>query len=142
AEVYAISQNGREVTATVRRAGLEETHVGTYLIAADGSRSDVRATLSIDFEGADYPDKVLRLMSTEDLDRLLPGIAPVTYLFHEGKSASFLRMVDCWRIILRVPKEVDDATALDPEWMLGRLREVIPHCKRLPRVAMKDIYAV
>ena len=53
---------------------------------------------------------------------------------------SFLRMRDCWRIILRVAKEVDDATALEPDWILARLKEVIPHCDRLPAVVMKDVY--
>ena len=51
-------------------------------------------------------------------------------------------MPDCWRIILRVPKEVDDAQALDPAWILARLREVMPHIDRLPTVAMKDVYGV
>jgi 2-polyprenyl-6-methoxyphenol hydroxylase-like FAD-dependent oxidoreductase len=46
---------------------------GDYLIAADGSRSDVRAALGIEFEGEDYPDKILRVMTTDDLDALLPA---------------------------------------------------------------------
>ena len=136
------SQQGdaRRRASGVRRG--HETLDGAYLVGADGSRSDVRAPLGIPFDGEDYPDKVLRVMTTDDLDALLPGIAPVTYLFNEGKSASFLRMPDCWRIILRVPRAVDDATALDPAWILARLQEVMPHCERLPAVVMKDVYGV
>jgi 2-polyprenyl-6-methoxyphenol hydroxylase-like FAD-dependent oxidoreductase len=51
-------------------------------------------------------------------------------------------MPDCWRIILRVPKEVDDAQALDPDWIFARLREVMPDIDRLPGVLMKDVYGV
>jgi len=142
AEVQHVAQHGSRVVVRVRHGAGHETLDGDYLIAADGSRSDVRAALGIDFDGEDYPDKILRVMTTDDLDALLPGIAPVTYLWNGMKSVSFLRMPDCWRIILRVPKEVDDADALDPAWILARLREVMPHIDRLPTVAMKDVYGV
>lgn len=142
AELVGFEQDDDRVIARVQRDGAEERIEAAYLIGADGSRSDVRRLAGISFEGVDYPDRVLRVMTTDDLGALLPGIAPVTYLFNQGKSASFLRMSDCWRIILRVPREADDATALDPEWILARLREVIPHAKRLPTVLMKDVYGV
>ena len=142
AEVQHVAQHGPRVVVRVRHGAGHETLDGDYLIAADGSRSDVRAALGIDFDGEDYPDKILRVMTTDDLDALLPGIAPVTYLWNGMKSVSFLRMPDCWRIILRVPKEVDDAQALDPYWILARLREVMPHIDRLPTVVMKDVYGV
>jgi 2-polyprenyl-6-methoxyphenol hydroxylase-like FAD-dependent oxidoreductase len=142
AEVQHVAQHGPRVVVRVRHGAGHETLDGDYLIAADGSRSDVRAALGIDFEGEDSPDKILRVMTIDDLDALLPGIAPVTYLWNGMKSVSFLRMPDCWRIILRVPKEVDDAQALDPEWILARLREVMPHIEQLPGVLMKDVYAV
>ena len=141
-ELLDVADGGDRVGARVGRNGASETLTGAFLLGADGSRSNVRRALGIDFEGIDYPDKVLRLMTTDDLGALLPGIAPLTYLYHGRKSASFLRMVDCWRIILRVPKEVDDATALGPDWILARLKEVMPHCARLPSVLMKDIYGV
>lgn len=142
AEVQQVTQRGPRVVVRVRHGAGHETLDGDYLIAADGSRSDVRNALGIGFEGEDYPDKILRVMTSDDLDILLPGIAPVTYLWNGAKSVSFLRMPDCWRIILRVPRDVDDAQALDPDWILARLREVMPHIERLPAVVMKDVYAV
>lgn len=134
--------SGATPQARIRREGREDTLACTYLVGADGSRSDVRAALNIAFDGEDYPDKVLRVMTTDDLDVLLPRIAPVTYLFNEGKSASFLRMADCWRIILRVPGTVDDSTALEADWILARLQEVMPDCAHLPTLMMKDVYGV
>lgn len=141
-ELVDVVADARTAQARIRRAGRDETLGCAYLLGADGSRSDVRASLRIGFDGTDYADKVLRVMTGDDLDALLPGLAPVTYLFNAGKSASFLRMADCWRIILRVPGAVDDATALDPDWILARLREVMPDCGQLPRVLMKDVYGV
>jgi len=141
-EVVDVTSTAKTPQARIRREGSEQTLACAYLVGADGSRSDVRAASNIAFEGEDYPDKVLRVMTTDDLGALLPDIAPVTYLFNEGKSASFLRMADCWRIILRVPGTVDDATALDPAWILARLQEVMPDCTHLPSVLMKDVYGV
>ncbi|HTP99090.1 MAG TPA: NAD(P)/FAD-dependent oxidoreductase [Casimicrobiaceae bacterium] len=142
AEVQHVAQHGPRVVMRVRHGAGHETLDGAFLVAADGSRSDVREALGIAFDGEEYPDKILRVMTDDDLGALLPGIAPVTYLWNGLKSASFLRMPDCWRIILRVPKEVDDAQALEPAWILPRLREVMPHIERLPNVVMKDIYGV
>ncbi len=142
AEVQHVAQQGPRVVVRVRHGAGHETIDGDWLIAADGSRSEIRANLGIGFEGEEYPDKILRVMTTDDMDALLPGIAPVTYLWNGGKSVSFLRMPDCWRIILRVPKEVDDAQALEPDWIFARLSEVMPHVGRMPSVVMKDIYGV
>jgi 2-polyprenyl-6-methoxyphenol hydroxylase-like FAD-dependent oxidoreductase len=142
AEVLDVVQESDAASARIRRAGAEETITGAYLVGADGSRSDVRRALGIAFDGEEYPDKILRVMTADDLGVLLPDIAPVTYLFNGSKSVSFLRMRDCWRIILRVAKEVDDAIALAPEWILARLNEAFPHCERLPAVLAKDIYGV
>ena len=142
AEVQHVAQHGSRVVMRVRHGAGHETLDGNYLIGADGSRSDVREALGIPFDGEDYPDKILRVMTADDLDALLPGIAPVTYLWHGERSVSFLRMPDCWRIILRVPKEVDDDVALEPDWILARLTDAMPDCERLPNVLMKDIYGV
>jgi 2-polyprenyl-6-methoxyphenol hydroxylase-like FAD-dependent oxidoreductase len=82
AEVQQVVQRGERVVVRVRHGAGHETLDGDYLIAADGSRSDVRAALGIAFDGEDYPDKILRVMTGDNLDALLPGIAPVTYLWN------------------------------------------------------------
>lgn len=111
-----------------------------WAIAADGARSAVRDAAGIAFDGVDYPDKILRVMTTDDLDALLPGIAPLTYLSNGPRSVSFLRMADCWRIILRVPADTPDEAAMDEAWASDRFREVLPGAARLPTVAGQDVY--
>jgi 2-polyprenyl-6-methoxyphenol hydroxylase-like FAD-dependent oxidoreductase len=110
-----------------------------YLLAADGAHSAVRHALGIGFDGADYPDKILRLLTTDDLDRMLPGIAPVTYLYHGARSISFLKMADCWRIILRVPEHTPELEAMDAAWIRSRFQAVLPGGK-LPSIAGRDVY--
>ena len=110
-----------------------------WAIAADGARSAVRDAAGIAFDGVDYPDKILRLLTHDDLDPLLPGIAPLTYLSNGSRSVSFLRMADCWRVILRVPADTPDADVVDDAWAQGRFAAVLPGA-RLPAVAGRDVY--
>jgi 2-polyprenyl-6-methoxyphenol hydroxylase-like FAD-dependent oxidoreductase len=111
------------------------------LVGADGGRSAVRQALGIGFPGITYAQRVLRLMTTDDLTLLLPGLAPISYLHHEGRSLSFLRMPECWRIIIRVPPETPDAAALDDAWILARLRDCLQAWDRVPATIHRDVYA-
>ena len=47
------------------------------------SRSAVREALGIAFDGTVYPHKILRLMTHDDLDRVMPGILEIS------RSANF-----------------------------------------------------
>ncbi|MCX7684959.1 MAG: FAD-dependent monooxygenase [Acetobacteraceae bacterium] len=138
AEVVAVEQDGQEVRAVL--AGGERLGADA-LIAADGAHSRLRAALGIGFPGFAYPHRVLRLMTEEDPSALLPGLAPISYLHRGGRSLSFLRMPECWRIIIRVPPDTPDSAALDDGWILARLGEVLPHWSRLPRTLHRDLYA-
>jgi len=142
-EFAGVEQRGDGVVVRARRGDGGEVELrARYLVGADGAHSAVRRALGIAFEGAAYPHKILRVMTTDDLDAVLPGIAPVTYLFNAPRSISFLRMPDCWRIILRVPDSVDDATAMRDDWLGERLVEVLPSWTRLPSIAGRDVYGV
>ena len=139
AEVADVTQSDQGVTVTTVSG---DRFTARAMIAAEGARSRTRELLGLSFDGAPYPHKILRVMTTDDLDALMPGVAPVTYLFHAGRSLSFLRMPDCWRIIVRVPEDTSDDVAMDEAWILARIQAVLPGCDRLPRVVHKDIYGV
>jgi len=100
----------------------------------------VREVAGIAFDGEPYPGKVLRYLTKDDLSTLLPGIGPITYLVNGSHSASFLRMPDCWRIILRVPEDVSEEIALTDAWAFERLSPLIPNMERLPNAIGKDVY--
>lgn len=138
--VRGVDRADGHVVATVDGPDGPEWIAADYLLAADGAHSAVRDALGIGFDGFVYPDKILRVMTADDLDATVPGIAPVTYAYHGPRSVSFLRMADCWRIILRVPQDTPEADAMDPAWILARLQAVLPGCDRLPTVAGRDVY--
>ena len=136
----SLTQDKNGVTVTADRDGEKLTLSADYLIGTDGASSAVREALGIAFDGMAYPHKILRVMTRDDLDRVIPGIAPITYLHNGPKSLSFLKMPDCWRIIIRVPVDVPDETALQDGWFAERLREVMPDWTRPPSVLGRDVY--
>lgn len=138
AEVAGVAQHAAGVRVTLADGG---TLAADVLIGADGGRSAVRAALGIGFPGVTYPHRVLRLMTRDDLTRLLPGLAPISYLHHRGRSLSFLRMPECWRIIIRVPPETPESAARDDAWILARLRDCLPAWDAVPATLHRDVYA-
>lgn len=140
ADLVNIVDNKDQSTAEVMIDGVTRHLDFSYLMGTDGAHSVVRSLAGISFDGEAYPGKVLRYLTDEDLSTLLPGIGPITYLVNDSHSASFLRMPDCWRIILRVPADVSEETALTDEWALERLRPLIPGLEKLPRQIGKDVY--
>ncbi len=142
AEFVSLAQTEDEVLATARLGDKASTLRAAFLLGTDGARSAVRDSLGVAFEGVAYPDKILRVMTTDDLDKVLPGIASITYLHNGPKSLSFLKMPDCWRIILRVPDTVDNDLALRDDWLAAQLQETLPIWTTLPTVVGRDVYGV
>jgi len=117
----------------------DKTLTCRFVLAADGAHSPVRASLGIAFTGKTYPGFQLRLRTDDSILAQLPQLGPVTYLVGETHSASFLRMPDHWRIILRVPAGVSEDEALRDDWASARLGALIPNF-RLPNILDRDCY--
>ncbi len=139
-ELHGIEQSGDSITALVSHNGEEQRITGHYLLGTDGANSAVRQALGLAFDGTVYPTKILRVMTTDDLDPILPTIAPITYLFNGSKSLSFLKMPDCWRIIIRVPETAADETALQDAWVSEQIQAVMPTWTHLPKIVGRDVY--
>lgn len=139
-ELEAIEQDGDRITAVVRHHGDTGRITGDYLLGTDGANSAVRQALGLGFDGMVYPTKILRVMTTDDLDAILPTIAPITYLFNGPRSLSFLKMPDCWRIIIRVPNTISDEAALQDGWISEQIQAVMPSWTRLPTIVGRDVY--
>jgi 2-polyprenyl-6-methoxyphenol hydroxylase-like FAD-dependent oxidoreductase len=117
-------------------------HHGDILLAADGARSTVRETLGIAFEGEDYANRVLRVMTPADLTDLIPNVASMAYVFDGPDSCSLLRMPGLWRIVFRVPGEETDEQALAPAAIRTRLARFLPQGAADLPIASADIYRV
>lgn len=139
-EVLAAQTQANEVVLRIRQGSTESGVRARFLIGADGAHSRVRQSLGIAFEGHDYPGMALRVRTDHSIEALLPGLAAVSYLVDDPRSASFLKMPDCWRVILRVPAEVSEDQCLQDDWILGRLKPLIPTMRALPRILGKDCY--
>ena len=142
AELTDFVEHQQGVTVTITTPHGLRIEQASCLVGADGARSRVRELLDIPFDGEDYPNRVLRLMTKTDLERLMPGLAPVTYVFDGDASMSLLRMPDLWRIIFRVPPSESDAEALSSEAIDRRLNRFFGVDSDTIVLEGMDIYAV
>ncbi len=132
-----------ETTAGGVRLFLEDgTNVnGSLLVAADGAKSTLRTKLGIDFEGEDYASRVLRIFTNAELDRFIPDIAPVSYLYDGERSISALKMARGWRILFRIPAGQSDEAALEDRHIRSLLQETFGSDGRSMPIVWKDVYA-
>ena len=141
AEMTGLVQDDQGVTVRVRRGTLIESMRASWLVGADGANSSAREAAGIAFKGEDYDKRVLRVMTTTDLARVIPGLAGISYLHAGDESISLLAMPEVWRMIIRLPAMVDDDTALDYRYIVRQLRSFLPVACDLP-LASTDIYRV
>lgn len=113
---------------------------GCYLIAADGASSRVRESLGIAFEGKAYENPILRIFLNGDVREILPDIAPVTYLFENNDSCSLLENKNGWRVILRLPRNISESTALSLEYQQQELERFLPLTDTIFRNSRSDLY--
>lgn len=85
---------------------------GDWLIAADGAHSAVRRSLDIPFEGHTYQERFLVASTEEDLQTLLPDLAPINYVFDPDEWLVLLRTPDHWRVLLPTPLDTPDEAEL------------------------------
>jgi 2-polyprenyl-6-methoxyphenol hydroxylase-like FAD-dependent oxidoreductase len=91
--------------------------------------------------GEEYQSRVLRLVVTDRLEDFLPGLGQISYIFDpEGTSISLLKMPDCWRIIIRLPKGYDENEVTKPEWYMRVVRHFMPAVPERLTLRSLDIY--
>lgn len=142
AEVVDVGSDAAGAWATTRGAdGRLRRQDADFVIGADGAHSAVRDLLGLVLDGEEYPGKVLRLVVTDDLATLLPGLGQINYIFAEdGRSISLLQMPDCWRIIIRLAEDADLDAVARPEWYMPVVRSFIPSAPEQLAVRGYDIY--
>ncbi|MEU7143264.1 NAD(P)/FAD-dependent oxidoreductase [Nocardia sp. NPDC046473] len=110
-----------------------------WVIGADGAHSAVRRALGAEFDGSTYPERFLVASVEEDLAAVLPGIAPINYVFDPDEWLVLLRTPEHWRVLLPTPMDTDD------EYELRRLPERLAGVADLGRpwrVAHASLYRV
>jgi len=122
-------------------AGVPHRIASDFILAADGAHSAVRGALGLGLEGSEYPGQVLRLVVTDPLSDVLPGLGQISYIFApDMTSVSLLQMPDCWRVIVRLSAGFDPEVVVRPEWFMPVVRRYIPQLPGPLTLREHDIY--
>lgn len=112
---------GTHVDAVFATRDGPRTISGAYLCGADGARSATRKRLGVAFEGVSYEDRFLVINGEFDLDGVLPGMAPVNYVFDPDEWVIVLRLPGFIRVVFRVDEHEDDAAVAADAAITARL---------------------
>jgi len=123
-----------------------ETMTAAYVIGCDGARSTVRKFAGIEFEGFTYPERFIKIATSFDFGTVNPNLCLRNYFSDPHEWANLFKVrgespEGLWRVILPVAQEEDDATALSPERVEGRLQKFFPRNGRYD-VEYVNVYGV
>lgn len=120
------TEDGVEVSYQAPSGAMQRI-AADFVLAADGAHSAVRDAIGLVLEGSEYPGQVLRLVVTDALSDVLPGLGQISYIFgSDGSSVSLLQMPDCWRVIIRLSAGFDPEVVVRPDWYMPVVRRYIP----------------
>lgn len=121
-EVVDIRQDDDRVHVVTRGCG---PITARYVVGADGSHSAVRSSAKIAFTGETYEMRYLTVTSPLEFDRIVPDLAPVTYVSGGGEGVGLLALRAHWRAVFRIPQDESDTEATSPEALQRRLRSAL-----------------
>ena len=121
-------------------AGSEQV-TSDYLIGADGSRSEVRKSQKIEFQGFTYPEQFVTVSVPEDVDKIVPGMGHVCYIAHPTQWCALIHAPDYWRFLFPIPMETTKEEAFDDDFLEGRLQHLAPHQERYA-IQLRTLYGV
>jgi 3-(3-hydroxy-phenyl)propionate hydroxylase len=121
ANVTGASQDGASVVLSVE----DEKHSGSYLIAADGTRSVVREAAGIAYEGITYPERFYSVSTRFDFSTALPDLCDVNYVADVDEWCVLLRVPGTWRCLFPTRIEESDEEVLAEGSTQARLQGVV-----------------
>lgn len=84
---------------------------GSFLCAADGSKSVIRKQLGIAYEGMTYADRFLLVACDLDVRQIFPMMGSVSYLFDPLEWVILMQLPDVTRVVFQLSDEEDEAEA-------------------------------
>jgi 3-(3-hydroxy-phenyl)propionate hydroxylase len=102
----------------------DERLPASFVLGADGPSSTVRRSLGIVFDGMTYPRRFLITSVAEQIDELIPGVAPVAYVSDPREWLFLLRTPESWRVVMPLEEDADDAEVRRPDSVRARLDRV------------------
>lgn len=125
ARVLDVEQDQAGVQVKVSTNDRNEVQAGSWLIGADGARSEVRRSLGIEFEGFTWPERFLVLSTPFDFDAVMGDLVSVNYVADPECWHFLLRIPGMWRVMFPVGQDIDDETATSPEFGQAQLSRIV-----------------
>jgi 3-(3-hydroxy-phenyl)propionate hydroxylase len=127
-EFIELTQDGQQVVATARHPQGQVRLAGSYLIGADGGRSAVRKSASIEFDGYTWPERYTVISTPFDFEPL--GYADNAYISDPERWLAFFRMPDAgppglWRMTMPVTDDLSDEEVLAPTFAHKAINRII-----------------
>jgi len=139
--VAGVTQDGDSVTVHFDTPDGPEEVSADYMIGCDGSRSAVRKSLSIGFEGFTYPEKFVTASAIEPVDEIYPGMGHVAYISHPTEWCVLIHAPEFWRFLYPIPLDMTYEEAFEREYLQYRLNRIAPYGKDYT-VDHRTIYSV
>jgi 3-(3-hydroxy-phenyl)propionate hydroxylase len=141
--VVGVTQMDDRVSAEVRGPTGVSTHVGAYLIGADGGRSTVRKQCGIAFEGFTWPERFVVLTTPYDF-QAGRGYCYRSYFADPGAWCNCFKVSadgppGLWRTVFPTEPGETDAEVLGDAGVQGRLQKFFPAGEAYP-VVHRNLY--
>jgi 3-(3-hydroxy-phenyl)propionate hydroxylase len=140
-EVTGVRQDGDGVTVTANTANGPTEITGRYVIAADGARSAVRRSLSVEFEGFTYPELFLIASTDFKFEDTLTDIAYVNYIADPNEWLVLLRVPELWRVLVPAPDNTSKEEMLSDNYLQAVLNRVVARAEPY-KIAHRSLYPV
>jgi 2-polyprenyl-6-methoxyphenol hydroxylase-like FAD-dependent oxidoreductase len=96
-----------------------------YVVGCDGSRSIVRQSLGLTFDGTTYPETTILATTTFPFEEHLEGLSNVTYCWKEQGQFSLLRVPGRWRVSVYPREDVPIEEQLTAEAMQASFQDIV-----------------
>jgi 3-(3-hydroxy-phenyl)propionate hydroxylase len=122
-----VSQTERHVSAVVREPGRVTTHVGGYLIGADGGRSTVRKQTGISFDGFTWPERFIVLTTPFDFETGI-GCCPRSYFADPEEWCNCFKVSangppGLWRVVFPANPDTPEEELISDKAVQARLQK-------------------
>ena len=139
--VVDVEQDAAAVSVSVDGPAGKRTVAGSWLIGADGGRSQVRDALGIRLEGFTWPERFLVASTPFEFAAVIPNLCAVSYFADPEEWFFLLRVPGAWRAMFPTRPEEQDADILASESVERRLQRVWPQPQPY-EVAHRTLYSV